>query len=274
MQGQRRAPRMWLCPPRSQPTWWPPAGSCGTVMPKRRASRAWHRRAAGPSPSPPSAPAATAAARRPGAPGGDGVGVRGSRSPRPCRGGEGNATRCRHRDRVPRAPSYLLGQPGDVLHLAAARAAAQRGVELGQHLGQQGGDVGVQRREPRVRRGRVLAAQDQRVPAVRRVQLDQPAGHRALGRGAGGAAGAAGCVSPPCHRHHPAVHSGAARPSSAWSAAGRGARGRLPAPRGPGEGARRSPGPRPNRRAFPERRRDASREPPRLPLTGSPGRAC
>lgn len=80
--------------------------------------------------------------------------------------------------------AYLLSQPGDVLHLPATSrgaARAQRGVELCQDLGQQGGDVGVQGTEPGVGRGRVPAPQHQRVPAVRGVQLDQPA--RGQGQG-------------------------------------------------------------------------------------------
>lgn len=65
--------------------------------------------------------------------------------------------------------AYLLGQPGDVLHLPAASrgaARAQRGIELGQDLWQQRGDVGVQGTEPGVGRGRVPAPQHQSVPAV------------------------------------------------------------------------------------------------------------
>lgn len=79
---------------------------------------------------------------------------------------------------------YLLSQPGDVLHLPATSrgaARAQRGVELGQDLGQQRGDVGVQGTEPGVGRGCVPAPQHQHVPAVRRVQLDQPVRGRGHG---------------------------------------------------------------------------------------------
>lgn len=54
--------------PAPQPTWLPPAGSCGRGRPRRPGSRARHHTAAGPSLSLPSAPAATAAARRPDAP--------------------------------------------------------------------------------------------------------------------------------------------------------------------------------------------------------------
>lgn len=78
---------------------------------------------------------------------------------------------------------YLLCQPRDVLHLPAPSAATQRSIELRQHLRQQRRDVGMQRCEPGMCGGSVLAAQDQRVPAVRRVQLDQPAGIRGSGTG-------------------------------------------------------------------------------------------
>lgn len=66
--------------------------------------------------------------------------------------------------------AHLLSQPGDLLDLPAAAcrvAGPQHGVELSQDLWEEGHDVGVDCHEPRMRRGRVLAAKDQGVPAVR-----------------------------------------------------------------------------------------------------------
>lgn len=74
--------------------------------------------------------------------------------------------------------AHLFRQPRDVLDLLAAPrrvAGGQHGVELGQDLREESHDVGVDGHEPGVRRGGVLAAEDQGVPAVRRVQLYQPA---------------------------------------------------------------------------------------------------
>lgn len=74
---------------------------------------------------------------------------------------------------------YLLSQPADVLEVGVRGGAGrgtQVGVDVGQGVRQQGGHVGVDRREPGVGGGAVFAAQHHSVLAVRGVKLQQPAG--------------------------------------------------------------------------------------------------
>lgn len=105
------------------------------------------------------------------------------------------------RSRTP-AHAHLLGQPADVVEVAvgAAGTRAQNGVDVCQRLGQQGGDVGVDGREPGVGAGTVLTAQDYRVQVVGRVQLQQP------GRETPADSSLSGTFRPKKKKHHLAPH--------------------------------------------------------------------
>lgn len=70
--------------------------------------------------------------------------------------------------------THLLSQPADVLEVGVRGGGGrgtQVGVDVGQGVRQQGGHVGVDRREPRVGRGAVLAAQHHSVLAVWGMEL-------------------------------------------------------------------------------------------------------